>query len=174
MADTEYEEKLDFLDKLSVILYRSGISLFSATALAYAFLVLGKSDSFTIPADWEKFTILSFCISTAMAAANIHVYSKVVRIVISWSGLIGILIYAAVPSAPFSGIALKESFCFRVTGLKLLPMLLAFSVFSIVYEFAIIAAGLLLISGLISAYLSLCKWKMPLHFDIGMKSKYQI
>lgn len=186
MANPEYQESLDFIDKLSVILYRLGISLFAFTLLCYSGLMMAFLAGFTFIHDWQKYAMLSLSIATALSAANIHVYNKIVRSIIAWSGWIGIVTLISTQSIPgqsialgfmfitFSGIALKESFCFRVTGLKLIPILLAVSTFSLFFQQDMFTTPLLFVSALILGYLSVAKWAMPLHFDIGIKANYQI
>lgn len=186
MANPEHKETLDRFDKLSVCLYRSGISLFSVVAIMYSAILAGKAEWMVIPADMERVCLLIMSISTAMSAANIHVYDKLVRAVISWSSWVGILLMLSDPNLfyswlslgfifiTFSGIALKESFCFKVLGLRLVPLLLALSTFLMMFESWMLAAVMLFVSGLVLAYLSYEKWRMPLHFDIGDKSNYQV
>lgn len=74
----------------------------------------------------------------------------------------------------FSGIALKESFCFKVLGLKLVPVLLASTTLSLWLEQSLVSSVLLALAGLVMGYLSIAKWRMPLHFDIGNKANYEI
>lgn len=186
MADPDFKEQLDILDKISVSLYRLGISLFSLNLLVYSLLLLGKAGWFNYRSYWEHYIIVGLCISSALCGANIHVYSKSVRTVIAWSSWAGIVIMAAQPTPlflatglgflfiTFCGIALKESFCFQVIGLKFIPLFLVPATFLIMFSFWLPASLLLLISSLILAYLSLQKWQMPLHFDIGRKANYQI
>ncbi|MGR5245493.1 DUF2301 domain-containing membrane protein [Vibrio sp. PNB23_22_6] len=180
MANIEHQETLDSLDKLSVCLYRLGISLFALTLMALSMVVYG---AFLQGYQW---TITGICVAGALSAANVHIYSKRVRVVICWSSWIGLVLLASdferslvwlalgFIFVTFSGIALKESFCFKVPGLKLVPVLLAIATFSIWYELSTFAALSLLIAGVIMGYLSILKWRMPLHFDIGIKDNYEV
>ena len=43
-----------------------------------------------------------------------------------------------------------------------------------VFDVTIVVQIISIISGLLLAVLSIQKWRMPLHFDIGDKTKYQI
>ncbi|MGR5238098.1 DUF2301 domain-containing membrane protein [Vibrio alfacsensis] len=183
MADTEHQEVLDSLDKLSVCLYRLGISLFALALIGFSVVVYGVLDEYSQGYQWA---ISFICVSAALSAANVHIYSKQVRLVISWSSWVGLVLMASdfelsrvwlalgFIFVTFSGIALKESFCFKVPGLKLVPVLLAIATFSLWYEWAILAASSMLIAGFIMGYLSIAKWRMPLHFDIGIKENYEV
>lgn len=183
MANPEYQEELDRTDKLSVCLYRVGISLFSLAslvlaALSYEAIAIGsKGSPYELPAYW------SLLIATALCAANIHIYDKKIRMVIAWSGWISILLASMLSPVwltlgfsfiTFSGIALKESFCFKVPGLKLVPVCLVIAVLCMMLSKLLVLSALLLVVGLVMGFLSVKKWQMPLHFDIGIKANYQI
>jgi uncharacterized integral membrane protein len=56
----------------------------------------------------------------------------------------------------------------------LLPLLLGAALMSMSGDQAWIGALALACAAVIYAYLAVAKWRMPLHFDIGDKSKYQI
>ncbi len=73
-----------------------------------------------------------------------------------------------------SGVALKESFCFKVVGLKLVPLLLMVAVAGFALNRPVWSIVVLVIACAILGYLAYEKWKMPLHFDIGNKANYQI
>ena len=183
MANPEYKETLDKLDQVSVCLYRAGICFFALSLLMLSVILSG-----VLPAleGYYSLTLLVICVSSALSAANLHVYSKPIRTVITWSTWIGLILMISDAEQTrtwlslgfifitFSGIALKESFCFRVFGLKLVPLLLAMSTFALWFDQTIFAALLLSLAGLIMGYLSLAKWRMPLHFDIGNKANYDI
>ncbi|GAK83684.1 arabinose efflux permease [Vibrio ponticus] len=181
MANPEYQETLDTLDKLSVCLYRTGISVFSLALIGLATTLSGL-----VPIDWLPMTLLVTCVATAMSAANLHVYNKLVRTIIVWVAWIGILLMLSDGQQSniwlslgflfitFSGIALKESFCFKVMGLKLVPLLLASTVLLLWLDLTLYAAVLMMVASLIMGYLSYQKWRMPLHFDIGIKANYEV
>ena len=67
-----------------------------------------------------------------------------------------------------------EQFCFRIPGLRLVPLFLATSLIPLLAGKVAFAGALLLLSGVIYSALAFAKWRMPLHFDVGDKSKYQI
>ncbi|MDC0612663.1 DUF2301 domain-containing membrane protein [Vibrio sp.] len=182
MANPEHVENLDILDKLSVCFYRTGITLFGIGIICHAIILLTPYD--TPESLHYLFVFLS--VGSALCAANVHVYSKLVRYAIAWPAWLGIVLFLydqnmkvswlalGLLFITFSGIALKESFCFKVFGLKFIPVLLAASVLLLFMELWWQVAILELIAGLVLCYLAKEKWKMPLHYDIGDKSRYQI
>ncbi|MEF1338189.1 hypothetical protein REH81_15615, partial [Vibrio rotiferianus] len=89
MANTEYQETLDLLDKLSVCLYRLGITLFAVALLCFSIIVSGAitSSLFVYQA-----SLIALCVASALSAANIHVYNKHVRAAISWASWIGLVL----------------------------------------------------------------------------------
>lgn len=183
MADTDHKETLDILDKLSVGLYRTGISLFALSLIGFSVLAFGWFSGLD---DHYHSVLVMIGASAALSAANIHIYSKLVRLTISWSSWVGLLIMLSDYDlnrvwlslgfifVTFSGIALKESYCFKVTGLKLVPILLTVSTFALFIDLLTIAAITMLLVGMIMGYLSIAKWRMPLHFDIGIKANYEV
>ncbi|STY60387.1 Uncharacterized integral membrane protein [Mannheimia haemolytica] len=72
------------------------------------------------------------------------------------------------------GLSYKEYFCFRVFGLNFQPLLVAVLWIAFALEWSLLVQILSLVCGLLLLVLSIQKWRMPLHFDIGDKSKYQI
>ncbi len=183
MANPEFQEELDTLDKISVCLYRMGISLFSVSCLMAGALSYEGITLASVTSPFDKWVFWLILVSTVLSAANIHVYDKTVRTVIMWSGWLSLLlIVISVPTwvslgfcfVVFSGIALKESFCFKVPGLKLIPVLLVIAVFCTALHQLPVLAILYMVIGSIMGFLSFKKWQMPLHFDIGVKANYQI
>ncbi len=183
MADIDHQETLDFWDQLSVSLYRAGISLFSLSLIGFSALAFGWFGGMD---DHYRSVLVLIAIAAALSAANIHIYSKTVRLVISWSSWVALVsmlsdfdlnrvwLSLGFVFVTFSGIALKESYCFKVPGLKLVPVLLAISVVALCFGFLAIIASATLLAGVIMGYLAIAKWRMPLHFDIGNKSKYEV
>lgn len=183
MADTDYKETLDCLDKLSVCLYRTGISVFALSLMGFSLIVFGWSDALS---EYYRSVLVMIGVAAAFSAATIHVYSKPVRLAISWSSWVGLVFMISDADlsrvwlplgfifVTFSGIALKESYCFKVPGLKLVPILLAVSVLALSLKWESIAALAMLLAGASMGYLAIAKWRMPLHFDIGIKAKYEV
>ncbi|OCH13987.1 DUF2301 domain-containing membrane protein [Aliivibrio fischeri] len=187
MTSIDHIEKLDALDKLSVVTYRTGITLFGITLIVFSLAIADDIGFILIKNDYlMELALALFAVSSAMSAANLHVYDKKVRLIITWSAWIGLVLLITVDSeilawlpigflcACFSGIALKESFCFKVIGLKAIPFLLCISILMLAIEVWLIAIICLFLSGIIFIFLAIQKWKMPLHFDIGNKANYQI
>ncbi len=79
MANTEHQETLDSLDKISVCLYRFGITLFAMALLVFSVLVSGAISSSLLV---YQTSVIALCVAGALSAANVHVYSKHVRAVI--------------------------------------------------------------------------------------------
>ncbi|PMO31187.1 hypothetical protein BCT07_17615 [Vibrio breoganii] len=184
MANPEHKEHLDGLDKVSVVCYRLGITLFALSLLTlFSAELLCVLEMETAPL-LREWSINGIAVSSALSAANIHVYDKKVRAIIAWSSWIGLALFIVLPTKEwlyigfifitFSGIALKESYCFKVKGLNLVPLLLISSVLVLWMKEPTILAPLVGLSGFIFAVLAIEKWKMPLHFDIGKKDNYEI
>lgn len=184
MANPEHKEHLDGLDKISVVCYRLGITLFALSLLTlFSAELLCVLEMETAPL-LREWSINGIAVSSALSAANIHVYDKKVRAIIAWSSWIGLALFIVLPTKEwlyigfifitFSGIALKESYCFKVKGLNLVPLLLISSVLVLWMKEPAILVPLAGVSGFIYAVLAIEKWKMPLHFDIGKKDNYEI
>jgi uncharacterized integral membrane protein len=190
MADPHHVPELDSFDELTVRLYRIGLSL-SALALACAgllqLLIALNVLDYTTP--WVHRVWVLCLLGTAGAISNMHLYDKRIRWFIGTAGWIGAvaLFTSGGPEAPWlytaglgflfvalSAYALKEQFCFRIPGLRLVPLLLATALIPLLTGHPAIAGALLLCSGLIYTALVIAKWRMPLHFDVGDKSSYQI
>lgn len=72
------------------------------------------------------------------------------------------------------GLSYKEYFCFRVFGLNFQPIFVAVLWTAVALELTVLVQVLSLICSVLLLVLSIQKWRMPLHFDIGDKTKYQI
>lgn len=155
MANPEHKEELDTLDRLSVIGYRFGISL-----LAFSYLFLAYISIAQVAA-----SVMSLlAISAALIAANLHIYDKNIRAIIVWSSWVGLLVIAVIGQpliaqllfcVTFSGIALKESFCFKVPGLKLIPVFIGLALIGQYFYLDILTAMSALFTGLIFGFLSI-------------------
>lgn len=64
------------------------------------------------------------------------------------------------------GLCYKEYFCFRVWGLNFQPILLALLWLASILQISWIFAPLAILCGGLAFFLSVQKWRMPLHFDI--------
>ena len=186
MADPHHEEPLDGLDRLTVRLYRTGLSA-SALGLCSlaAALVSGRTDVAAV-AEW---TVVA---GVAVSVSCMHLYDKRIRWVIGSSAWVGALLLVAAGTRPdvwawwvhhaglgfvfvsLSAFALKEQFCFRIPLLRGVPAFLALSLVPMLAGAALPAAVLLGLAGLVTGRLAWAKSRMPLHFDIGDKSAYQV
>lgn len=168
MADPHIKEDLDIFDIITVIIYRCG---FVIAAPAILFL----------PWYPEQSIIATLC-AAACCASSLHIYMKPYRLVLqvtTWIGLVLMLFnfnYFALGGAlvTLGGLGFKEYFCFKVPALNLQPIFCALLWFSLVFNWHWIAVTLAIIIALLFALLAFKKWQMPLHFDIGDKSKYEV
>ena len=194
MADPQHTPKLDAHDALTVRLYRVGLTLGASTTLLLSGWMLGVNQFFAIQSDLAVRALeLILGLGSAFALVNLHLYDKRVRWIIVGSGVAGLWLMASSSlfSMPwiehlifhaglgfvfvvYSALALKEQFCFRIPGLKLVPLFLATSLIPAVLQQPVIFGALLLPAGLCMGLLSLAKWRMPLGHDIGDKSNYQV
>lgn len=187
MATPDHKPEMEPLDTLTVILYRSGLSVFAvSTALEAAELLAGLP----ILGKWH---LPAAAAGAALASANIHLYDPKFRWffpLMSWLGLIVLAFAMPVQSSAlkeklsivslaflYAGagmFAVKEHFCFRIPGLPFVPLLLAGSVLLRWTDLAAAEGMLLAAAALLYLWLAVAKWTMPLHFDIGDKSLYKL
>ncbi|EXI62408.1 membrane protein [Mannheimia granulomatis] len=168
MADPHIKSPMDFGDYLTVIVYRSGF------VLATVMLLL-------LPYQFEL-AQLGFLVAGAMLASSLHLYAKSFRLVFQFSAWIGLLCYVfnfpllalGAMLLVIGGLSYKEYFCFRVFGLNFQPVFVAILWLAVALEWSLLVQIFSAVSGLLLAVLSIQKWRMPLHFDIGDKTKYQI
>lgn len=191
MADPQFEEKLDGLDRLTVRVYRLGLALAGGALIASGGVSLLGG---------QTLELLPFlALACVFIASSMHIYDKKIRWLLmggTWSGL---MLYPAISQwlphpllfvgvqgllfVTLSGIALKEQYCFKIPGLKWVPALLGVAVFSLGFSqlwpqglgwfsWLYVAAGWA--AGGLYSLMAIAKWRQPLHFDIGEKAKYQI
>jgi uncharacterized integral membrane protein len=183
MADPDHLPVLDGFDRFTVRLYRLGL-VGQAVLLVAGGLRIQTAESELIWALYAAFV--------ALTALNMHLYMKTFRWVIhgaAWLGLVLQVIAPTVePPAPFwvwhvglgflfvasSAWALKERYCFRVPGMRLVPALLAGSLLPVMAGGRMPFGPAIALAGLLFTVLALAKLRMPLHYDVGDKSKYQI
>lgn len=169
MADPHIKSKMDWLDYLSVIVYRSGFVL-AAPSIAL------------LP--WEtRYPAIQMCfVAATLCASSLHIYMKNFRLLLqaaTWGGLlVAILGFPMIGLGgafiTLGGLCFKEYFCFKVPGLRAQPLILAGLWFALMLEQALIAQGLAGLSALLFLVVSIAKWRMPFHFDIGDKTKYEM
>ena len=170
------------MDRLTVSLYRMGLSIFSLGILLRAVEALSSSillgDGF--------FAVI--VVGAALASANIHLYDPTFRWLVpatSWLGVIVLAVAwsAAAPNlehvsvgfffASMGMMAVKEQFCFKIPGLMLVPFLLLAAWVLMALDLDRLAGFPLLVAGILYLIMVIAKWRMPLHFDIGDKSYYR-
>ncbi|UJF18329.1 DUF2301 domain-containing membrane protein [Vibrio sp. SS-MA-C1-2] len=175
MADPHIKSQLDFIDLITVIFYR--LALISAGGA----LIL----SYWMP----DLSAIILIVSVVFSSRCLHIYNKFFRWLLDGAGIFatvlwisGLMPHLAIGAALFvySGLAFKEYFCFRLKILLLIPIaLIGYWFFSAINfsaipnqimvstAFSIIGGGLLILCGIY-------KFKMPLHYDIGDKTAYQV
>lgn len=185
MADPHHTPVLDGFDRLTVRLYRLGLGL---SAIGVLIASLSRLVAVENPADaWVLVNT-----GVALAAANMHLYAKQIRWVIGAACFTGLVLQAFATSLPapggswvlhgglgfvfvsLSGFALKEQFCFRIPLLRAVPLFLAASLVPLTLGMRLAAGIVLLPAGATLLLLAVRKAGMPLHFDIGDKSRYQV
>lgn len=201
MGETGIFQPLTREDKLTVILYRTGIVMTAAilAIIGYASLEkLSYPDVQTVAPGLSLALILLY-ISTGISVFSIHLYiSRIHRILkilyctaiaallllfIAGKGDISALLankpYGTLLLLPLSGcigfITAKEAFCFRLTEGYIIA--LAMPLFLLILSAAGITAqnisyGFLIIAVLFISF-AVRKVFMPLHCDIGDKSAYR-
>ncbi|QIW15381.1 hypothetical protein A4G20_03045 [Pasteurellaceae bacterium RH1A] len=168
MADPHIKSPMDFWDYLTVIIYRSGFVLAALALFALPYFPHEAS--------------LAALIAGTMLASSLHLYLKHFRLIFQFAMWIGLLCFIfnlpllALGAAflVIGGLCYKEYFCFRVFGLNFQPLLLALLWAAFALQLTLMVQILSLVCGLLLALLAFQKWRMPLHFDIGDKSKYQV
>ncbi len=171
MADPHIKSPMDWLDYVTVIAYRLGFTLAAPTIL-----LLPWEIETGVPAQQLTFLAAMLC------ASSLHIYMKNFRLILqaaTWGGLIFAvfgfpLIGLGGAFVTLGGLCFKENFCFKVPGLRAQPILLAALWFALIFGGSTIAQGLAILSALLFLVTAIAKWRMPLHFDIGDKSKYEI
>lgn len=168
MADPHIQSPMDFWDYLTVIIYRSGFII----ATLMIFLLPYQSE----------LAQKGLLVAGTMLGSSLHLYLKQFRLIFQFAAWIGLLCAIFnLPSLAFGamllvigGLSYKEYFCFRIFGLNFQPILVGILWFAVLFEQTMLIQILSAICGLLLLILTIQKWRMPLHFDIGDKSKYQI
>lgn len=184
MADPQHQEPLDGFDILTVRLYRAGLVGQALTLLIVGILGLTSGAPLWCWALYSAFV--------ALTAWNMHLYMKTFRWIMqgaSWIGLTLLVLghFEGAMTSPLVGWAgigflfvsssawaLKERYCFAIVGMRAVPLFLAGSLLGVFGQGQQPWAIPLLIAGGLMTMLSVAKLRMPLHFDIGDKSKYQV
>ncbi|WP_443091051.1 DUF2301 domain-containing membrane protein [Basfia succiniciproducens] len=168
MADPHIRSPMDAWDYLTVCIYRSGFVLAAIfTALLPYYPDIAQT---------------GLLVAAVFCASSLHLYLKNFRLILQFATWIALLCRLfSQPELAFGGALLtlgglcfKEYFCFRILGLNLQPVFVALLWGSVVLEFSLAINILSAISAVLFLLLSIQKWRMPLHFDIGDKTKYQV
>lgn len=169
MADPHIKSPMDWHDHLTVVIYRLGFTLsFPVIALLPWQL------------DFPIQNLVFLC--AAMCASSLHIYMKSFRLLLQMATWVGLVL--AILGWPMiglggafitlGGLCFKEYFCFKIPGLPLQPLLLAALWFCLQFEWLTEAKVIAAIAALLFLIVSIAKWRMPRHFDIGDKSKYEV
>jgi uncharacterized integral membrane protein len=182
MADTGVKERLDAWDKLSITLYRCGMILTSIS------LILLAAQQIFYPY-WFKNCLVFLSLGALLQASSLHIYKKSVRWILVTSCWIGVWLVAVSLATSgllaaylslgalfitLSGIAIKESHCFSLYYLKLVPVLLVLCWFSVLFAQPQWAAVGLIPAAFLYLYMAWKKLNMPLFYDLGDRKKYEI
>ncbi|MBN6066523.1 hypothetical protein HYE66_08690 [Aggregatibacter actinomycetemcomitans] len=168
MADPHIKSPMDVWDYVTVIVYRSGFTL------AVPMLLM-------LP--WYPATAqIGLLIAATFCAACVHLYMKNFRYLFQFAMWLGLLcqilgfpqLALGAAFLVLGGLSYKEYFCFRVFALNLQPLFFAILWFALLFHLTWLSTLLSLVTGILILLLSIQKWRMPLHFDIGDKSKYQV
>ncbi|HEY5715899.1 MAG TPA: DUF2301 domain-containing membrane protein [Psychromonas sp.] len=182
MADPQVKERLDSWDKFSITLYRLGMGV---TALALLLLALQQ----LFYPYWFKHILVFLALGALLQASSLHIYKKSVRWILvnaCWigvwlvslafatSGLVAAYLSLGALFITLSGIAYKESFCFSLTLLKIMPLILLFTWFALFFAQTLWASGGFIVSAFLYLYMAWKKSRMPLFYDLGDRKKYEI
>tara|TARA_R110001583_G_scaffold28426_1_gene100861 strand:+ start:234 stop:761 length:528 start_codon:yes stop_codon:yes gene_type:complete len=175
MADPHIRSKMDKLDYLTVFIYRLG---FTFCFPIIALLPWQAELPFEMGGLIEKLVF----VCAIMCASSLHIYMKSFRFLLqmaTWVGLICVLLgYPEIGLGgafiTLGGLCYKEYFCFKVPGLPFQPLILATLWFSLQFEIEFSTIVLSSVASLLFLVVSIAKWKMPFHFDIGDKTKYEV
>jgi len=194
VADPHVIEDLDGFDRLTVALYRTGLGLSGLGVLGLSGLYLARALGVSIGRDGLTAALLGTTMAIALSAACVHLYDKRIRWFIAGCAPLGLALQAvglALPS-PFwlawpvqvagvgfalvslSALAFKEWFCFRIPGLRLVPVLLGLGTLPVVLDWDLGVPVLWGPAGLLVVALTVAKLRMPLTHDIGDRSRYQV
>ncbi|MDP8171280.1 DUF2301 domain-containing membrane protein [Pasteurella skyensis] len=168
MADPHIKSPMDIWDTLTVIIYRSGFILAGIMVLLLPYQ--------------PQIAYLGILVSAIFCASSLHIYLKHFRLLLQFASWIALLCHILdLPAlalggalVTLGGLAFKEYFCFKVPLLNLQPLFVALLWFSIQLNILPATQVISVIVGGLFIILAIQKWQMPLHFDIGDKTKYQV
>ncbi|MDP8162275.1 DUF2301 domain-containing membrane protein [Pasteurella skyensis] len=168
MADPHIKSPMDIWDTLTVIIYRSGFVLAGIMILLLPYQ--------------PQIAYLGILVSAIFCASSLHIYLKHFRLLLQFASWIALLCHILdLPALALGGalvtlrgLAFKEYFCFKVPLLNLQPIFVAILWLCVQLDSALAIQIFSLIVGILFIVLAFQKWRMPLYFDIGDKTKYQV
>ncbi|MDP8100006.1 DUF2301 domain-containing membrane protein [Pasteurella atlantica] len=168
MADPHIKSPMDYLDYLTVIVYRCGFVLAGMMVLLLPYQ--------------PNIAQIGILVAAVCCASSLHIYLKSFRLLLQFATWIALLCQILGFEAlalggtlvTLGGLAFKEYFCFKVPLLNLQPLFVALLWFAIQLNILLATQIISVIVGGLFIILAIQKWRMPLHFDIGDKTKYQI
>ncbi len=185
MATPEHTPKMEPLDNMTVVLYRTGLTVTALATLLYSFERIIGLEILGV------FYLPFFAVGVALASADVHLYDPRFRWLIPFMGWVGFMLLSFAYALKGAGsvyiletlslgffylatamFAVKESFCFQIKGLNLVPFLLLGAVLCRLFRFTALEAYVLIPAAFLLTWLVIAKWRMPLHFDVGDKSRY--
>lgn len=201
MGEKYFFQTLTKKDRITVVLYRTGIVCAAIIILIFAYMLFNSLQYQNDTAITLKFNTLLIALygSVGLSVFLIHLYvSKFKRAlkklyfvalialaVLFWTGkgdaleIIAYKPYGPLLLIPLSGclgfITAKEAFCFKLMEGYLLAIIMPFYLLLYSIRFMTIRGvtyGLLLIALMLTLF-TLRKVFMPIHYDIGDKSAYQ-
>lgn len=201
MGEKYFYQPLTREDRISVVLYRSGIVLFSLIISIVAAYPLMQADYRSDPAIGMKFNIavILLYVSVGVSVFFIHLYvSKFHRALkklyyIAIAALIALFLagngdvlaaiagksYGPLLLIPLSGcigfITAKEAFCFKLMEGYLIALVMPLYLLSLSLKGGALQGfsyGLFAIAAML-LFFTFRKVFMPMHYDIGDKSAYQ-
>lgn len=187
-------------DKITVILYRTGIVISTMIIAVLAFLLVWKSSSSDAALTAPSADILGYCLyaSIGMSVFFIHLYIGKFKTYLKNLYFIGLgclvallaigkgSLFGGLAHAPYSPLLLlplsgclgfvtaKEAFCFKLIEGYLLAIIMPVYLIMVsasVLTYAGAASGLVLIAVMLVIF-TLRKVLMPIAYDIGDKSAY--
>lgn len=166
MADPHIQSPMDFLDKFTVCLYRTGFILAAISTAVLPYYPQAQ---------------LGMLAAAMLCASSLHIYVKSFRLLLQFATWLALLCQIfqlpelALGGALLSlgGLCFKEYFCFRIFALNLMPIFVALMWLAKISQSSLLPI-ISAICALLFLLLAIQKCRMPLHFDIGDKTKYQI
>ncbi|MFD1805340.1 DUF2301 domain-containing membrane protein [Pasteurella oralis] len=168
MADPQIQSPMDFWDYLTVILYRLGFVLAGIMLLIFPY--------------HAQMAHRGILVAAVLCASSLHIYMKSFRLILqmaTWGALLCQSMgfeHLALGGAllTLGGLCYKEYFCFRILFLNIQPFFVAAFWCIIPFNNSFATQVMSVIIAILFLILAIKKWQMPLHFDIGDKTKYQI